>query len=117
MRRVLLFLGLILLFGSSLDAVAQEQIPVERKYQSLKRAEVHLFQLPYEIETIKNDFYPEVLENRALLAPNYPDISQLPRTMEARDNAFISWIETFPNEYQAYYDYLTNYITDKKAQQ
>lgn len=97
-------------------AYSQQELPVERKYKQLQLTENQLFKLPYDFEIIKNEFYPEVLTSRENLAPNYPDISQLPRTQEARDNAFINWINEFPGEYQAYFDFLSQYITSKKEQ-
>jgi hypothetical protein len=107
MKKIVLLLFVISTIGVF---KANSQVPVDRKYISLQKAESSIFNLPFGMDTIKNVVYPEILENRFQLAPNYPDFSTIERTIEARKIAFHAWIEGFSQEYDSYYNYLIDYV-------
>ena len=90
------------------------QTVTERKYSALKTAEKGIFNLGFGIDTVSHYIYPEIVGQRSVLAPHYPDITSLERTVEAITLAFHNWIESYPTEYEAYYTYLQNFITSNR---
>lgn len=87
-----------------------QELSSERKLYNLHNLEIEIFKLPYDVEYIKDTLFVEVVDNRMQLAPHYPDISVLPRTKEARDNAYYSWIDLYPTEFDNYFVYLRTFI-------
>ena len=113
MRKTLLLFTLIL-FAGSFKVHAQDVLSTERKLYNLRMAEKSIFELPYSYEHINLIFMPEIESSRATIAPNYPNREGLPRDMIAIDQAFFYWIETYPSEYDNYYQYLNLFYRDHK---
>ena len=107
MKRMLLLLSLVSVFSLT----SYGQMTPERKYIVLKDVEGQVFRLGFELDTMRNHIYPAIVDKRTLLAPHYPDITTIERTIEARTTAFHNWIGTYPDEYDAYSTYLTFFIS------
>lgn len=59
----------------------------------------------------------EIQQQRALLAPHYPDTTNLQKNTQEYDQAFNNWFNDYPAELTDYYTYLSNYIRNNKADQ
>ena len=108
MKRITLLLILFLLTFQ----VKSQDISVERKQYYLNQAENKIFSLPFSYEHINGVFMPEILAKRDDLAPNYPNRALLGRDAAIINNAFQTWITTYPNEYSSYYSYLQVYYRE-----
>lgn len=101
--------ALIFLFSFYSNAGAQELSP-ERKVYAIKNLQHDLTRLPYESDYITGTLIPETQAERVVLAPHYPDIATLERDQTIIDQAFLSWVATYPNEYEAYKSYLEAFL-------
>jgi len=77
-----------------------------------EKVEQSIFDLPFDLNQIQNEFIPTIHAERASLAPNYPDRANLARNENEIKSAYISWIENHPTEYTAYLKYLLQFIED-----
>lgn len=106
-------LTLLFLFSFGCLTFGQNQSP-ERKLYNLQLAERSITQLNYPQEKIINEFLPEVHSARDSIAPNYPERSSLQRTKEAVNQAFYSWMDLYPSEFDQYLNYLNLYYRERK---
>lgn len=111
MKKVLLFFITTLVVSGNF---VFGQMTTDRKYKSIQHAEHQVFQLGFDMDTMKNHIYPMLISNRDNLAPHYPDFTTLERNMEARNAAMFNWIESFPSEYDDYYNYLRIFVTSNQ---
>lgn len=100
---------LLLFLGISMNGISQDLSP-ERKLYYLENTEKKIFELPYDPEYIRLNLIPEIHIKRHELAPHYPKRENLERNSEVIHQAYISWIELYPEEYDAYLNYLEIYI-------
>ena len=109
MKRTLAFL-LVVSTIFCLDSYAQSMDTPERKLYYLQRTENQIFELPFEMDHIRNVIYPEILKERRTLAPNYPSEFSLDRDPQIRKDTFLAWINQYPQEFDDYYAYLATYV-------
>ena len=103
----------------SQDAFSQESSPsrassTERQLAYFQTVENGIFNLPFDFDYIQNEFIPEIMFERANLAPNYPDLNTSEREINDINAPFIEWMSTYPDEYLAYLKYLIQFIEDHK---
>ena len=111
MKKVLLFFIAAFVVSGSL---VFGQMTTDRKYKSIQHAEHQVFELGFDMDTMKNHIYPMLMDNRDNLAPHYPDFQNIERSMEARKLAMLAWIEQYPAEYDDYYNYLRIFVTSNQ---
>ena len=106
-------LTLLFIVGVGLISYSQNLSP-ERKLYKLRQAEYAISNLNYSLEKIRDEFIPEVHSSRDSIAPHYPDQSQLQRDDQIIDQAFYSWIDMYPSEYDNYLNYLNLFYRERK---
>jgi hypothetical protein len=108
--------SLLLIFAfvfCSSPAFAQELSP-ERKVYNLKRLYEQLNQLSYEPAYILETLIPETEAKRAEIAPHYPETTSPDADHATIDPGLVDWVNQYPEEYSAFYQYLRIYISEHK---
>lgn len=116
MKKVNFILLFVFLLTWSSNAFCQQR-DQNRKIEALHKQEFLVHKLPYSEEYILNTVIVEIQEQRALLAPHYPDTTNLEEGDQQYHLAFQAWMNQYPAELENYYSYLANYIRTHKADQ
>lgn len=85
--------------------------------QSVETPERKLYYLQFNLDKVddlnletQQDHWPEVLDERAQLAPNYPVGQEIQLSDNSFNPVFMTWLNSHPEEWFDYYNYLKTFI-------
>ena len=91
------------------ESFSQRSSKPEDKLVALEQVHKRVYSLPYEYDYIRGTIMAEAEAKRIEIAPNFPKREDLSEGGDYSD-LFISWVSTYPEEYDRYILYIQELI-------
>lgn len=100
-------LNIVVLNSTYLSAQTTREVAFESRKEILESQHRRVYALPLSQDFIHNELMPQIREERKAVAPHFPERGV---TSEATDANIRNWLTTYPEELDAYVNFVNNKI-------